>query len=165
MIGVKVQLTQGNINRVVSNLRATDKTLPRKLTALIHKQARRVIQKQKATLHGLPVSHASGSTGLRRKVAGGVRLRGGAGRNARLRIITSVPDNSLGFAPRGLDTQFGGWRAPLFFHPPKKKIWYQHNMSGPSWFIGPAEKAQAPLQAQIVRLLNLTADQIAGSGK
>ena len=162
MIGVKVQLTQGNINRVVSNLRATDKTLPRKLTALIHKQARRVIQKQKATLHGLPVSHVSGSTGLRRKVAGGVRLRGGTGRSARLRIITSVPDNSLGFAPRGLDTRFGGWRAPLFGD---KHKWYQHNMSGPSWFIGPAEKAQAPLQAQIVRLLNLTADQIAGSGK
>lgn len=156
-VGIKVQLTQGNINRLVSNLRAQDKTLPSKLTILIRKQATRTMQKQKGVLRGLPVSHVSGSTNLRAKVAAGVRLRGGLGRQAKLRIVTTVPDNALGFAPRGLDTRFGGWRAPLFGD---KHKWYQHNMTGPSWFMEPAEKAQEPLQVQIVRLLNLTADQI-----
>lgn len=161
-IGVDVQLTQGNINRVVSRLRATDKTLPTKLSNLIRRQATRVMQKQKSTLAGLPVSHVSGTTGLRRKVASGVRLRGGVGPKARLRIVTTVPDNRLGFAPRGLDTNFGGWRAPLFGD---KHNWYHHSMSGPSWFIGPAEQAQPFIRQQIVKLLNMTANDLVQSAK
>jgi hypothetical protein len=161
-VGVDVQLTQGNINRVVSRLRATDKTLPAKLSNLIRRQATRVMQKQKATLAGLPVSHVSGTTGLRRKVSAGVRLRGGVGPQARLRIVTTVPDNRLGFAPRGLDTQFSGWRAPLFGD---KHKWYHHEMSGPSWFMGPAEQAQPFIRQQIVKVLNMTAKDLAQSAK
>lgn len=157
-IGINVQLTQGNIDRKVAQLRSVDKTLPRKLTTLIHAQTRRTVQKQKATLAGLPVSGVSGSTGLRGKVASGVRIRGGVGRQAKVRIVTHVPSAGLAFAPRGLDTTFSGWRAPLFGN---KSKWYHHAMSGPSWFIGPAQQAQKPLQEQIVRLLNLTADEIA----
>lgn len=161
-VGVDVQLTQGNINRAVGKLRATDKTLPTKLTALIRRHATRTMQKQKATLAGLPVSHVSGTTGLRRKVAAGVRLRGGVGPQARLRIITTVPENRLGFAPRGLDTEFSGWRAPLFGD---KHKWYPHEMTGPSWFMGPAQQSQPAIQEQIVRLLNMTADEIVAASK
>lgn len=161
-VGIDVQLTQGNIDRLVSRLRAQDKTLPRQLTALIHKQARRILQKQRATLYGLPVKGKSGSSGLRAKVGAGLRLRGGTGSQARLRIVTTVPSSDLGFAPRGLDTEFSGWRAPLFGN---KHHWYHHSMSGPSWFIGPAQQAQEPIRVQIVRLLNLTAEEISNSGR
>jgi len=60
--------------------------------------------------------------------------------------------------PRGLDTSFKGWRSPYFGN---RAHWVHHNAMGPSWFMGPAEEAQPELQAQVKKLLVMSAKEIA----
>ncbi len=149
---------RGAFRAASQQLKEMDKSLARELAFVLRKQAQPIVAAQRNAARGIPVTGVSGSTGLRRKVGGGVRVKVRAVRRPDMRIVTTMRDSKLAFAPRGLDTEFSGWRAPLFGD---HRRWYQHRMSGPSWFMGPAAQAQPKLRAEIVKTLNSTAEEIA----
>lgn len=164
-MALKINAVGGDeIKAAADALRKVDKSLPGKMRYLIEKDVRPIIAEEKAGLRGLNTSGVSGHTGLRRKLAVGVgvKVRSGSGRRGRpaaIRIVTKVPDRSLAMLPRGLDAEFGGWRAPLFGN---KEYWYHHETrSGYSWFMGPPQKHGHELYTKINKILQSSAEEIA----
>jgi len=159
VVAVRIE-DRGSFRAAADKLKSMDKSLARELTFVLRKQVQPLIVEQRAAVRALPVKGRSGSTGLRNKVARSVRLKAAVSRQPNLRIITAMAESKLAFAPRGLDTEFSGWRAPLFGD---RHRWYQHKMRGPSWFMGPAERSQPRIQAAVIKTLNSTAEDIAAA--
>lgn len=164
VVAVRIE-DKGSFRAAAAALKGMDKSLSRELTYVLRKQVQPLMAEQRSAVRALPVSGVSGSTGLRRKVARGVRAKVAVSRMPKLRIITAMPNDggkngglSMAWAPRGLESSFGGWRAPLYGN---KHRWFPHSMKGPSWFIQPAVRKQPYLQNQVIKTLNATAIDIA----
>lgn len=82
------------------------------------------------------------------------------------RIQTTVPGGkkkpNLAMLPRGLDTSFGGWRSPYFGN---RHHWVHHNTHGPSWFMGPAQDEQMDLRKKLIKVLNMSAAEVAAAAR
>lgn len=165
-MALSVGASMDDLRKLADKLRAVDKDLPRELRYLLKQAALPIMREQRATLRSLKGSPRT-DPDLRDIIASGLRLtvRTGGGRrgtNPAYRIRTTMPKNPDGnqwaILPRGLDTTFNGWRSPYFGN---RSQWVHHNVSGPSWFMGPAEKARPDLIARINKLLTMTANEIA----
>lgn len=148
---------KGAFRSAAAQLKSMDKSLTRDLQLVLRREVQPVMAKQRALVRSMPVKGLSGSSGLRRAAARSVKLKLAAVSKPQMRIVTTMSDAALAFAPRGLDTRFRGWRAPLFGN---RHSWHQHKMTGPSWFIGPASEAQPRVQIAVIRTLNSTAEEI-----
>ena len=162
--GLHVEATIADIKVVADRLRLVDKELPGKLRYLLHKAARPIMREQRRTIRGLP-SDDSDNVELRDIIARGLRLTvrtGGGRRTAAYRIRTTMPQHPDGkhwaMLPRGLDTAFNGWRSPYFGN---RSHWVHHQVTGPSWFMGPAQEAQPELKREVKKLLAMSAAGIA----
>lgn len=157
-VSLKVE-GEETLRAAANRLRVADEKLPAGLRKLIREAARTITKEQKSRVRSMSVKGSAGSTGLRRTVARGVtfqlRTGGSGGKGAIARIRTKMPSN-LAFAPRGFDTSFSGWRAPLFGD---RSRWYRHGGSD-RWFMGPTETNGPKVQADIVKLLNATVEEI-----
>lgn len=164
MAKLQVDVSEPNgLREAADRLRREDKSLPGELRNVLRKVVRPIVAEQKSNIRSLSVGQSS-STGLRRMIASGVKLRVRTGRgrgktSPGIRILTSVPGTrGLAALPRGMDTYFGGWRAPLFGN---RSQWYHHQMSGGSWFMGPPTKHRARIEAEIKNVLAMSAEGIA----
>jgi hypothetical protein len=155
---VQVRVVQGtDFVRAANALRAIDNTLPTKFRTRLRKVAQPFVQKVKDEVRAIPVTGAEHS-GLRRRVARGVKVRVGVGRGTfRYRIITSMVDPSEAGIPRGLDDR-RGWRHPVFGGPE----WVTQHTGG-SWFIEPLQDIKEPLEHGLTEVLEDARDFVAGT--
>ncbi|MEV2277705.1 hypothetical protein AB0I72_19175 [Nocardiopsis sp. NPDC049922] len=173
-LDVEIQLGR-EVARVAAQLRQIDAKLPTKLRSELRKAAKVGVQRVKREAKGLPSAGKRGGTAkhphkpkqLRRTVARGVRAR--ASTKMGMRIITAMPDAEQSVIPRGLDSRTrhrdGGWRHPIF---PRKGTdradWRWVDQKGGSWFMEPLGEMQPEVQANLRKVLDDAAAQVAAAG-
>lgn len=111
-MATRVGISPGaEFQRVLIALKAQDKKLPGKFKRRLREVSKVTIKKIQAAALDLPAEGRQ-HTGLRRRVARGVRLKINRGGSS-VRIITTMRDPSEAVIPRGLDTPHG-WYHPVF---------------------------------------------------
>ncbi|WP_304452911.1 hypothetical protein [Nocardiopsis sp. YSL2] len=155
------------VTRVAAKLRDVDAKLPTKLRSKLRKAAGVGVKRVKGEVRRMPVSGRHGSTGLRRRVARGVRAR--ASTKSGMRIVTSMPESAESIIPRGLDSRTrhadGGWRHPVF--APKgtpRTEWTWVDQKGGDWFVRPLSEMQPQVTAEIRKVLDEAAAEVASAG-
>lgn len=147
--------------RTANALRAVDSSLPSWLRREIRDTATPFVQRAKSRVRSVEVSGGpSHPTGLRRKVAAGVRVRAGVGRDPYFRVETTVPQPSLSAIPRGLDNP-AGWRHPVFGN---KDVWVNQLPLQPGWFTDTFNNSRDEFQDALTDVLEEARDRIAGAG-
>lgn len=115
----------------IAALRLAEKTIPAGLRQQMREGAEAAAQRAKAAVMKVGVRGGpAGHTGLRARVAGGVGVRSGIGRNPYSRIYTSMAEQDEAIIPRGLDSP-EGWRHPVFGH---RDRWVTSLPTHPGWF-------------------------------
>jgi|SRR5690606_2020806 len=158
------------LRAVADALRDVDEKLPNELRYLLRRIARPLMKEQRKAIKRLPGDGGRGIP-LRATIAKGLKLTVRTGRGRRgwgpmYRIRTTVPGSrkkpNLVMLPRGLDTEFNGWRSPYFGD---RSNWVHHNTHGPSWFMGPAQNEYPKMRRKLTELLQSSADEIARAAK
>lgn len=142
--------------RVIEALGRVDAELPHRLRDSIRKDAEDLADVARGRVLGLPTPRNAGHTGLRAKVAAGVKVidRGEGG----VRVTTTMPTASEGIIPRGLD-RAKGWRHPLFGD---KNHWY--NNPGYDWFLSTFSHGEGQVEKGLDRVLEKAARDVADAG-
>lgn len=147
--------------RVAVALREVDSSLPTWLRREMRNVVNPVVQQARARVRTLEVQGGpAGSTGLRRKVASGVRVRAGVGRSPRLRVVTTMPSPDLAAIPRGLDSP-QGWRHPVFGNT---DVWVQQLPVQGGWFSETFSNSQDEFETGLTGVLEEARDRIAAAG-
>lgn len=142
--------------RVADALREIDVKLPTKFRTKLRKAAQPLVQEVKDNVRALPV-YGDKHTGLRRRVARGVRVQAAVGDEFRFRIVTSMEDPREAAIPRGLDRE-RGWRHPVF----GTNQWVDQH--GSSWFIDTLQNGRVPLEKALQQELEDARDMVARAG-
>lgn len=148
--------------RVVEALRELDKTFPGKLRKGMQDAVKPVVNKAKANMLAMPVKRGGGND-IRRKVARGIRVRaalGNASKDARIRIITTVPDADMAAIPRGMNSP-KGWRHPVFG---ERSEWVVQHAARPGWFLDPMQLNREYVRDEIEKLVDEAAKKVADAG-
>jgi hypothetical protein len=151
-----------------------DRSIPKDTLQAIRDEARLLSKEAAAKVLEEPAFKGK-STGLRKKVAKGVKVQSlineaaldfdgpmpekSQGRVG-YRIATSMPEEDEAVIPRGFDF-FRGWRHPLFGN---KKKWY-HNYGAFSWFRYTMQRSQADLDPKVKKILEDAAQHVAESAE
>lgn len=145
--------------RVANALRVIDHKLPGKLRKDIKDQVKPLVRQAKFKVRNLPVEGHSGHTGLRRRVALGVRIKVGTGQRQYVRVTTVMADPSQAAIPRGLDDPMRGWKHPTFGHDPEVR---QH--AAGHWFVDTFAHGQDDIRNGIHHVLEDAAEFVARQG-
>lgn len=143
--------------RVANELRAIQATFPTQLRKELRDAAKPLVDEAKAEAKNLSTGN-KGSTGLRKRVAAGVRAKAGVGENAYLRIVTSMQDSREAAIPRGFDMP-RGWKHPVFG---MRDTWVQQ--SGSTWFRETMARGQKPLEERLKKVMDEAVAKIAALG-
>lgn len=146
-------------DRVIIALREVDATLPAQLRKDIRTAVRPLIQRAKARVRAIP-THGLKHTGLRAKVAAGVGLRVALGRNAGVRVTTSMPRADMAAIPRGLDSP-RGWRHPVYGN---QDNWVRQHSIVPGWFTETMASGAPEIRDDIEQTIDNAAQHIADQG-
>lgn len=112
MADVEVHVISGDeVRRVIAALKEQDAALPRKIRSALRRESQDAMDMVRAKVLAIQPTTTQ-HTGLRRRVARGVRLRFNRSLSS-ARIITTMADPEEAALPRGLDTP-SGWRHPVF---------------------------------------------------
>lgn len=103
------------------------------------------------------VGGPEGSTGLRRRVAAGVRVRP---RGSGARVTTSMADRDEAIIPRGLDRS-RGWSHPVYGN---RNVWVRSRPSRPGWFTDTFQDGRGDLEEAITDEIEKSANNIARAG-
>jgi hypothetical protein len=161
---VRFRIDPGNdFARVAAALREVDVRLPGQLRRSMKNTVQPFVAEAKNKVRSLPVLGHAGHTGLRRRVARGVRLTAGTGRRdgAYLRVITSVADSKEAAIPRGLDSA-RGWRHPVFGN---RDEWVTQHALRPGWFTETFQNARRPIVEGLENVLEDARDTVARAGR
>lgn len=151
---VQVIADQAAIKAAADALREVDEKLPGRMRLLLRRVAQPIMREQRNRIRRMPVKGKSGTTGLRKEIARGVKLKLRTGKEPIMRIRTSIVRKKGGILPRGLDTFFGEFRGG------PKDNWHPQNGYGISWFIGPPADHQKQAEADVRKILQMTAQEI-----
>lgn len=157
-LGYRVELGD-EFRRVATSLRAVDGQMPTKLRKEMQDAVKPAVAQVKANARGIPVAGRSGSSGLRRRVASGVRIQAGVGNRASLRVITSMPEEDEAVIPGAMDSP-RGWRHPVFGH--RDRWTTQH--TGGSWFKDTMAASDDEIQQRLQQVLERAAQTVAAAG-
>lgn len=150
-------LGEREFTEVGKALTAANRQLPRDFKNSVNEVARGL--RDQARYQALQKFTArKGHTGLRRKVAQGVKL---VQIEDGVRVITTMPDEAQAIIPRGLDG-VKGWRHPVFGH---RDRWVRQHQGTDSWFLETMRSGHEPLRNRLVRNINDAADDIADAGR
>lgn len=100
-------------------------------------------------------THGSSHTGLRAKIAAGVKvveIDGG------FEIQVEVPESNLKNIPWGMDSTSQGWWHPVFGKKP-----YVHQRGTVPWWSEPTSKAESELKQKIPRAIDEAVKEVFGS--
>lgn len=135
-----------------------DRRLPRAATGESIEAAESLArQAQRRVRRVQVVGGPEGSTGLRRRVAAGVRVRP---RGSGARVTTSMANRDEAIIPRGLDRK-QGWRHPVYGN---KNEWVRSRPSNPGWFTDTFEDGKRPLEESLTDEIEKSANNIARAG-
>jgi len=148
------------VAKIAKALRAIDKKLPAQLRKDIRAAATPIVAKAKANARSLPV-RSTDANKIRAAVARGVGVQVKTGKNARIRIVTRMPEKSEAIIPRGFDSP-KGFRHPVFGN---SDIWVSQIPEKSDWFFN-AVKSEAPFAiAEVKLVLRNAAKYVAKNGK
>lgn len=145
------------INDVVKALAEADRSLPKQFIRDIAEIAQGMAAEARARALALPAKGTSGTTGLRKDVARGVRVRTVVNR---VSITTSMPETDEAIIPRGFDTR-RGWRHPVFGN---KSNWVRQPGGEFSWFMEAMQDGKDPMTDKLTEALEDAAERIAAAG-
>lgn len=129
----------------------------RKLTDAIEDAAGPIIAKVQQAALSLP-AHGAKHTGLRGRLAAGVRAQPTAGKSVRI-VATAVDPTETGL-PRGMDNGPRGFRHPVYGN---RDVWVQQR--GGSWFKEPIAEEGDMIERRLTNVLEQMADNIANAGR
>jgi hypothetical protein len=158
---IQIAIIAGDeFRRVGDALREIDASLPGEFRKELRDAAKPFAQEVKARVRRLPTPRHAGHTGLRARVARGVRVQAKLGRNSGVRIVTSMDRRNEAIIPRGLDsrTKLRGWLHPVFGHGPMVL------QEGGSWFIEPLSEKRPQLVKVLLHVLNDAAQRVERAG-
>lgn len=142
-------------------LREIDRTLPGKLRKDMKNSIKPLVRRAQAKVRTMQVEGNSRKhTGLRRRVARGVRLRVGVGQNPYFRIMTVMADGKQSAIPRGLDDPVQGWTHPTFGHGPDV---LQRPIGG-HWFVETFSDGREEIRDGLHQVLEDAAEFVARAG-
>jgi hypothetical protein len=140
--------------RVARALGAEDHALPHRLHSTLRGDAEDAAREAADRVRSLPVK-GRGHTGLRQRVAAGLRVTGISGF---FRVTTSMPSGQE-IIPRGLDRK-SGWTHPVFGHSPTVR--QRPYRSG--WFLDTFQDSSDAIENDLEDVLDKAADTIAAAG-
>lgn len=144
--------------RVESQLSKEDSGLPHRAHDEIHDQAERLAEKAANRVRRLPIRGSSGRhTGLRQRVAAGVKVVGSRGQVA---ITTSMVERDEAIIPRGLDRR-SGWRHPVFGN---RSVWVRQRPFRSGWFTDTMQDGQSDIKDGLEDEIQQSAHRIAEQG-
>lgn len=145
-------------------LRQIDRSLPGEFRRTIRNKARPYVAEVKSIVRHLPTPQNAGHTGLRRRIARGVRLQAKltGGNAAGVRITTSMANRSEVGLPRGMDSMSwrmlgGGWFHPVFGRG-------REFQKGYSWFVEPLSNKRDDMRRALADELDEAARYVAAHG-
>jgi hypothetical protein len=140
--------------RVENALEHEEHSTPARLHFELRQSAEEVAEEARQRVRQLP-TRGRGHTGLRERVAAGVRVTGVSGF---YRITTSMPSGQE-IIPRGLDRR-AGWTHPVFGNP--WSVRQRPLRSG--WFMDSFQDEQSDMSDELEDVLEDSADTIAAAG-
>jgi hypothetical protein len=148
------------IKKVTKALREIDKTLPAKLRKDLKAAAMPIVAKAKANAKTIPVNSTDANK-IRAAVARGVSIQVSTGKNARMRVITRMPEKDQAIIPRGFNSP-KGFRHPVFGN---REVWVTQIPKESDWFFKAAQ-SEAPFAiAAVKQVLRDAAKYVAKNGK
>ncbi len=146
---------------VLAALKLQNAKLPGKFKRRLRQVSKDSIKKVKAKALEIP-THGTHHSGLRKRVAKGVRLKINKGGSA-VRIITTMKDPSEAAIPRGLDTPHG-WYHPVFGVGETRDEMIQQQTGG-DWFRTEIAEDRDDYKRAFVGVLEEARDMLAKSGE
>lgn len=134
-------------------LAEAEATTEEKLGLDVREEAELKAEEAKAKVRALPAP-GSKHTGLRERVAQGVKVEDGGVGDVTIEATMNEPDEAI--IPLGLDRP-EGWRHPLYGN---KRHWFSN--PGYSWFRETFENASKDFEDKLTNTLERTAQEIAG---
>ncbi|OII61213.1 hypothetical protein BJP40_06715 [Streptomyces sp. CC53] len=147
------------VQRVSAALGQEDVAIPRQSRQVVRREARRLARVAQNKVRSLPIAGSSGRhTGLRRRVAAGVRVVDvpeGA------HVQTTMAERDEAIIPWGLDSP-KGWRHPVFGN---REVWVQQRPHVHGWFRGTFEDGEHLIEQSLEDVLERSARRIAAEGR
>lgn len=143
--------------RVAAALGQEGVAIPRKAVRIARRNAAFLAEKARRKVRVLPVHGHAGHTGLRRRVAAGVRVQD---RPNGARVVTSMVERDEAIIPRGLD-RAKGWRHPVFGN---REIWVRQRPMKTGWFTDTMANGYDEYQDDMERMLEDSVEYIAARG-
>lgn len=143
--------------RVAIALREVDNGLPKKLRKDLQAAVKPAVQEARGRVRALPVQ-GHGHSGLRRRVARGVRIQAAVGRAPALRVVTFMDQPDEVNLPRYLDSA-AGWRHPVFGN---RHEWVRQTTGG-GWFRETMVEHRPQIERDLQRVLDDAAETIAAA--
>jgi hypothetical protein len=161
MAGTDYRIQIGNeFSRTSKALRAVDSTMPAKLRKELMDAVKPAVAQAKQKVRSIPAVGLSGSTGLRRRIARGVRIQASAGKSASLRVVATMPDYDERNLPLALDNPADGWRHPVFGN---RHVWVPQHTGAP-WFVSTMEASDDDILRAVSAVLDRAAREVAAAG-
>lgn len=158
---IQYQVILGNdFRKVQAALRHVNRELPSKFRQKLIEAAKPAVKDAQARARAIQPTQGAGHTGMRGRVARGVRtVASPAADVPYIRIITSMPESDEAVIPRGLDRQ-EGWRHPVFGN---MDVWVDQHTGG-SWFREAIADHQEEFQRGQVEALEWAAEFVDEAG-
>lgn len=146
------------VAKITKALREIDKKLPAQLRKDLRAAAQPIVAKAKSNARTIPVNSTDPNK-IRAAIARGIGIKVSTGKNARMRVVTRMPEPSQAIIPRGFDSP-KGFHHPVFGNSEVTQI-----PKATGWFFKAAE-AEAPFAiAAVKQVLRDAAKYVAKNGK
>lgn len=139
-------------------LRAIDGDLADQLRKQMVDALSPFVAQVKRNVRDIPAAGRSGSTGLRRRIARGVVVRGGTRGEPNLRVVATMENPQEQNLPAYLDDP-AGWRHPVFGNRHK---WVSQHTGG-SWFADTLDRSEPDIQQRLRDVLDAAARTVAAA--
>lgn len=159
LVGLAVGRT-GEFKRTADALRQVNRGLPAKFREDLARTLKPAVADAKAHARAIPVG-TGGHSGLRRRVARGVKIEARTSRSPVLRVITEMTDPQERNLPRYLDNPAEGWRHPVFGNRHK---WVSQHTGAP-WFREVLASHRDEMARGVHQVLEDAAETIAAAGR
>jgi hypothetical protein len=143
--------------RVPRALNKENETLPHRARDEVRKHAHKLAAQARRRVRKLPVRGRAGSTGLRKRVAAGVKV---VNREGQVRVVTTMPSRDEAIIPRGLD-RAAGWRHPVYGN---RSNWVVQRPSKPGWFTDTFRDGRDPIKNSLEDEMDQSARRIGRAG-
>lgn len=159
LVGINARLGS-EFRRTADALRLVDQRLPAKLRKDLANAVKPAVADAKAHARAIPVG-GGGHSGLRRRVARGVKIQARTARSPVLRVVASMTDPEQANLPRYLDDPARGWRHPVFGN---RHEWVSQHTGSP-WFRDVLASHRPEMERAVRQVLDDAAETIAAAGR